>query len=377
MTDNLSTAGRDSLTATVEAAIKDIPHVEIEPSDAESLATLAKRFPEGCDVTLLDGEYIISEPIRIVSNMRFTGAGVGRTILTLAPGSNCHMFVNEHKAKHTRNFFANNFSVVGNGDEQTRAADVKGLTFACAFYLGNMSSIVIHDMDFYDIRQTALHFSRCTNVIVRDVSARRLGWSGVSSSGTSNAYIHADVSDAGRDIRHSAIHMDGGFGVFVDARVSETTGNGIMLDSAFSPMRGAAVQGSATKCMRGVSLSGSNVNELADIVIRGNFYDNQHAGIMVSNASHVSIIGAYVHDNEEYGVLFQGRTGGRNSIVVDCDIGGNGTDVGQVHASHTNWIFPPLAETVQMFSSPLNHRAMKAELGASMPWFQPEEVSKR
>lgn len=354
-----------SLLAGFDRLIADRPRVDLSPSDMRDLYAVAQRFPDGCDMRLSEGEYLIDKTIRLPSNTRIMGAGSGLTRLTLAPGSNCHMFVIDGD-RGARNLSFSHFSVDGCGDRQERPADSKALTFCCAIYLRGICSVIAHDLEFENIRQTAMHFNTCINVAATDIRAKRLGWSGVSTSRASNVTISAEVTDAGRDKMHSGIHVDGGTGVFVDAVVTHTTGNGIMIDSAFSALRNCVVTGVVYECRRGVSLSGSGEKALENVVISGDFSNNRDAGVMVSNSNGVAIVNSKIRNNGEHGVLFQGRNGGSRCIVHNCDVAGNGQNFGHLHESADNWIFSDVARPE---SASINLRTLRAREGTSREWF--------
>lgn len=233
------------------------PVLCIAPAQVDALFKIAIDYPEGVTIHLMPGEYLIPQTILLPSNTALIGSGRSRTKLVLAPASHCHLFTNSDHARGNKSILIRGLSVDGNGDTQERQPHHKALTFCCAIYIKNVHDVTIEDADFFDIRQTAVHFNGSDKITVRDCVMEKLGWSGVSTSNGSNMYVDVIVSDAGRDKIHSAIHLDGGIGVQCRAKVKDTTGNGIMLDSAFGALRNVVVEGSATNCKRGVSLSGS------------------------------------------------------------------------------------------------------------------------
>lgn len=296
-------------------------------------------------IRLVEGHYRFDRTLLIPSRTEIRGAGKERTTVELLPGSNCHLFTNADHARGNVEISASGFRVVGNGDSQTRPSEAKALTFACAFYFKRCRNLSIVGVDFFDIRQTAMHFNGSVGITVLECHCRRLGWSGLSTSDASALHCSLTVEDAGRDHMHSAIHLDGGVGITCEAIVSDTTGNGIMLDSAYGELSNCVVRGSATGCKRGVSLSGSAVKPLENVLISGDFSHNREIGIMVSNSAHVTIHQARVVGNGEAGILMQGRNGGRGVIVFDCELRDNGENVREIHASAGNWVHaaPPLA----------------------------------
>lgn len=357
-----------SIINKLNSLISNRPSLAVSPKDVSALYNLADDHgTTGCDVVLEEGEYFIERTVRLPSNTTIVGRGAGRTKLTLLPNSNCHVFTNAEAGG--KNICCSQFSVAGNGDSQSRPPDWKPLTFACAFYFRNVESIICTDMSFDDIRQTALHFNNAVNIVTSGIRARKLGWSGVSTSNASNIWVEADVSDAGLDVMHSAIHMDGGVGVYVEARVAATTGNGIMLDSAFAPLRNCVVKGSASACKRGVSLSGAAETALENVAISAEVVRNREVGIMISNASNVTVMNSKIVDNGKYGILFQGRRGGSACNVCDTTIEGHELDVAELHASSSNWHF---VAPLNAKSPPLpaaNRRHLSMRLGKANDWF--------
>lgn len=320
--------------------MKTLPRVSISPSQREILYSIKERWPNGCNIELESATYVLSKELELPSNVSIVGKGADRTILVLAPRSHCHLFTNESHKDGNAGITLSGFTVVGNGDTQQRQSHHKALTFGCAMYFKKCHTVVVSEVVFEDVRQTCVHFNACEGLLVEKCRMTKMGWSGVSTSDASNLKIlDVVVSDAGRDAMHSAIHLDGGVGVYCHADVSDTTGNGIMLDSTYGPLRHVVVKGSATGCKRGVSLSGSAVNELSDVLIAGRFFGNREVGIMVSNARSVVLNDCEIERNREIGVLLQGRAGGCDVMIVDCRFDENGEDISEIHASKGNWVF--------------------------------------
>lgn len=320
-------------------SISNVETLTVTPDQVAVLYELQTRWPDGISIELTEGEFEVDRTVLLPSNVSIRGQGIGRTTVSLKPASNCHLFTNADHNGGNANYEFSGFSVIGHGDTQVRPPNHKPLTFCCAAYFKRCRNVLFEDMHFYDIRQTAMHFNSTVGVLIRGVECERLGWSGVSTSEASDMWVEVKVSDAGRDVMHSAIHFDGGVGVYCDADVSQTTGNGIMLDSAFSAFSHCVVRGSGTTCKRGVSLSGSAVNALENVVISGDFSGNREVGVMVSNSANVVVSGAKIRDNGTIGLLMQGRNGGTGVTVVDSDISGNPEDVSEQHASRGNWVF--------------------------------------
>jgi hypothetical protein len=343
--------------------------VELMPERVHMLHDLMAPVPEGLDIRLDPGEFIIDRTLRLPSNIRILGRGPAETTVTLAPHSNCHLFTNADYGRGNRNIFLGNFRVLGNAAAQERPEGHKALTFCCAIYIKTASSVACANLDFFDIRQTCLHFNGSSNIMVLDVAGRRMGWSGVSTSGASNMLVRGEFAEAGLDVIHSAIHLDGGVGVHVEAVVRDTVGNGIMLDSAYAPLRGCSVRGSVERCKRGVSLSGAVAHPLSNVLVQGRFSGNAEAGVMASNADHVAIVDSTITDNAGYGVLFQGRQGGNGCLVAGCEFARNGQDIGYLHASRDNWVFPRAGEAERFIEDVTNARSLRLSAGKEVPWF--------
>ncbi|WP_379920501.1 right-handed parallel beta-helix repeat-containing protein [Erythrobacter sp. R86502] len=347
------------VTKLLETGVQPEPPVLcITPTDLSVLYKIANDYPEGVTVFFAPGEYLISQTILLPSNTSMIGAGRARTKLILARASHCHLFTNADHVRGNRSILLRGFSVDGNGDTQERQPHHKALTFCCAIYIKNAHDVMVEEANFIDIRQTAVHFNGSDRITVRDCNMHKLGWSGVSTSNASNMYIDIIVSDAGRDKMHSAVHLDGGIGVRCRAHVKDTTGNGIMLDSAYGALRNVVVEGSAKNCKRGVSLSGSAEKALEFVLISGKFSENNETGVMISNASNVILTNCEITNNAQYGVLFQGRAGGRNCIVHMSTISDNGEDIKELHASHGNWVFTNDASLDREISA--NERALQS-----------------
>jgi hypothetical protein len=311
---------------------------------------LPARFPSGADILLSAGEFVVSRPVLLPPRTRVRGDGREKTTIRLAPRSNCHAILGEGERQNPlTNVWLEGFRIAGEAAHQSRPAGGP-LAFSCGIYLREVRSVLCLNLAFEDIRQTGVHFSSCTEIAARRIQARSVGWSGVSAADSTNVWIEAEIADAGRDVMHSGIHIDGGMGVLIDATVRDTTGNGIMLDSTFAPLRQCLVRGKASGCRRGVSLSGSAMKPLETVAISGRYFENREAGVMVSNASGVTIFHAEIRNNKGPGILAQGRNGGRQILVADdVVLEGNNPDFSQQHASGANWVFinpfdsPPIA----------------------------------
>lgn len=342
---------------------KPTPTVKISRGDAVRLYDLCSEFPEGCSITLDAGTYTFNKTIALPSNTTITGAGPTQTRIELAAGSNCHLFTNADLERGNTNIRVAGLYIFGNRLEQKKQAGQRALTYSCAFFFRRAQATFLEDLHFEEICQTAIQFNNCNTLFVKNVETRRLGWSGLGTTRASNLWIeNIHVSAAGLESTHSAIHLDGGVGVSViGAYVSYTTGNGIMLDSTNGPLTHCEIRNArVTACFRGVSLSGSPPEPIDKVLIQGEFAKNKEAGVMASNASNVHLANCYVHDNEKYGVLFQGRTGGNGCVVSsDCVIERNGIDIAELHASGDNWIFRPPVDQSSSEDEKINSRTLR------------------
>ncbi len=292
-----------------------------DPGTPDSVLRAVESLDGGGVVHLLPGSYRVRSTIVLPSDVSLIGAGPDRTTLTLDPGSNCHVFTNSDHAAGNERIELRAFRLEGNMRSQHRPADAKGVTFACGGYFKRVSDLAIDDIVAHGIRQTAFHFNHCSQVDIHRLEADELGWSGVSTSGTDDIVLRrVIVTSSGLDVRHSGIHLDGGHGAYVDAVVDGCTGNGIMLDSKFSPLCDVVVRGVGRRSMRGLSLSGDHENPLTNVSVSGDYSDNGECGILVSNASNVFIVDATIASNAKAGIVIQGKAGSAHCVVADTRI---------------------------------------------------------
>jgi SAM-dependent methyltransferase len=276
-------------------------------------------------VFLPPGTYPVTATLKLASGVRIVGAGPESTTITLEPESNCHVFTNDDYDKGNEGIELRGFTLEGNMRSQHRPPDHTALTFACGGYFKRVRGLVVDDVVAHGIRQTAFHFNHCSDVELHGLAADELGWSGVSTSGTDDIRLLAVVvTNAGLDVRHSGIHLDGGRGAYVDAVVDGCTGNGIMLDSKFSPMSDVVVRAVARRSLRGLSLSGDHENPLDNVCLSGGDYsENRECGLLVSNASNVFVVDATIASNGTAGIVVQGKSGSRHCVVAGCRISGS------------------------------------------------------
>jgi SAM-dependent methyltransferase len=298
--------------------------IQADPDSPGSIQRGIDALDHGGLVYLPPGSFRIDTTIRLRSGLALIGAGPDLTTITLASGSGCHIFTNDDHRRGNEAIELRGFSMEGNMRTQRRPSDATGITFACGGYFKRVQGLLVDNVAAHAIRQTAFHFNHCSNVELRRLVADQLGWSGVSTSGTDDIVLRrVVVTNAGLDVRHSAIHLDGGCGAYVEAMVDGCTGNGIMLDSTFSPLSDVVVKAAARRSMRGLSLSGHHDRSLANVCITGDYSDNRETGLLVSNASHVFVVNATIASNGKTGIVIQGRAGSKHCVVAGSRITGS------------------------------------------------------
>jgi SAM-dependent methyltransferase len=208
--------------------------------------------------------------------------------------------------------------------DQHKPPDHKGITFACGGYFKRVTGLRIQDVVAKGMRQTAFHLNHSAHVLIEDLEADELGWSGVSTSGTDDIVLRrVVVTNSGLDVRHSGIHLDGGVGAHVEALIDGCTGNGIMIDSKFSPMSDVVVRGVGRRAMRGLSLSGAQEHPLSNVVVSGDYSQNRECGVLVSNASNVFIVDSTIAANGQAGVVIQGKGGSTHCVIARSRVTGS------------------------------------------------------
>ena len=289
----------------------------------------------------LEGTYIIDKTIRLPSNVHIHGPSNGFASIILRENAGCHIFTNADVHAGNTNIRISRLLIDGNGDRQPKTGSASGLPqsplYCAAGYFRKVRDLQISVVHAKNIRQTAFHFTGCLNVYVSQTVTSLCGWSGISTSGTSNIVVtDTEISYCGLDM-HSGIHLDGGSGAYLSVDVDQCTGNAIMLDSRFAPLRNVVVKGSGTRSKRGLSLSGSGEKPLSNVLASGRFTDNREAGILVSNACDIVIFDADVMNNLGQGILLQGRNGAVRTIISDCRILANAMAIEEIHQSKDNY----------------------------------------
>jgi hypothetical protein len=288
----------------------------LAPNDRSVLQALSDIYPDGCDITLAGGEYLLDAPIRLPSWVRLRGLPGARPRLHQAPGSNGHILTNADRVSGNVGIVLEGLDLVGNGDRRVGRPAGAGITWACGAYFSGARSVAAIDVGCEDIRQSGLHFTGAQDVAVLGLRARGIGWSVVGTTRSSNVWIEAQAVDAGWDGGHSAMHIDGGTGVTVVADLHDCTGQGVMIDSKAAPLRSCVVEGRVERCGRGVALIGQVPNPLESVAISGRFSNNRGEGVMVSNARAVTLIDVTAIGNGGPDLLLQGRLGARNVLAL-------------------------------------------------------------
>lgn len=273
------------------------------------------------------GAHTVETTVMLPSDVALVGEGLDRTTVRLAPGSSCHVFTNTEHDHGNARLELRGFTIEGDMRSQEKPAGLEAVSWACGGYFKRVDDLVVQDVALDGIRQSGFHFVHCSNVELRRVEADRLGWSGVSTSGTDDIRLHdVTITNSGLDQRHSGVHLDGGRGAYLDVVVDRATGNGIMLDSKFAALSDVIVRSVARRARRGLSLSG-RVHELSNVWVSGDYSNNQEIGLLVTDSSNVFIVGATFDSNGRAGIVVQGKAQSRHCVVTDCTITGSPTAI--------------------------------------------------
>lgn len=311
----------------------------IDRPTGEAIQRALEELHNGGVVLLPAGDYQIERTLLMPSATELRGMGSAQTRLCLGAGANAHLITNTDHREGNFALRVTGLSIDGNGSRQHRPKEHGSLTFACGVYLKNVADVVLRDVDIHDVRQTGLHFNGCRGVYVADYRCEKAGWSGLSTSGTDDIQvIRTNISHCGLDVMHSGVHLDGGVGALVEARVEDCTGNAVMLDSKYSALKRVSLRVDCSLSKRGVSLSGDGVNELADVFVTGRIHRNREVGLLISNAAHVVVDDCLIDDCGDVGIQFQGRNGGRDCLISRCEVRRCATSITELHASGANYV---------------------------------------
>jgi hypothetical protein len=260
---------------------------------------------------MLPDKVVLEQPILLRDHIALQGAG-GGSVVEVAPGANCHAFTNADWRTSNVGISICDVHVLGNADHQERPASHGPLTYACGFYFNNVRDTMLKRVSVKDIRQTGVHFSRSQRSMIGNFEATALGWSGLSSMLGDNLHaFRVRIHNAGLDVIHSGVHIEGGRGVILtEAVVANCVGNAIMAGSVDGPLEHACFSGDMRSSLRGFAAIGSG-HPLRDVFVTGRSIGHD-VGVFISNADHIRVQDALVEDSREAAVVLQGRQGGRH-----------------------------------------------------------------
>ena len=289
-------------------------------------------------VQLPVGSFTLSETIKLRSGITLQGnAGRRRTSLTLAPDTNGHMFTNISHQQGNARIVLKDLILRGNAKHQHKPDGMKRLVWCNLILFRRVKDATVSNITAYDCRQTVLHLNHCTDVSVDGLECHDMGWSAISTSHADNLTVrNSSFHNSGLDTMHSAVHLDGGSGAQIHCTVDTCTGNGVMLDSKFSPLQNVVVEATCRRCLRGIGLMGDHENRIRNVLLRRCEVDENKVGMVVSNTSHVFIDNCAIRDSQEAGLVLQGQHGGRNVVVSGCHFERNLVDVQERHTSKDN-----------------------------------------
>lgn len=284
------------------------------------------NLENGGTVILDEGEYKITKALLLNDGISIVGKGKKKTILVLENNANCHIITNENHKKGNKNIFLKGLTLDGNMSHQNRKGECKKLSICGAYFLKSKNVCVI-DVEANNIYETGIHFTSCAYIVVDDFSSETVGMSGIGCSGSNDVVIISSVVyNSGLDVRHSAIHIDGGVNIFIEAEVRKCTGNGIMVNSGFAEGRNVFVKGKSEECLRGVAILGSRIRKpLSSVYVTGEFSNNK-IGILLISADDITIKGCLV-DNNKTGICIKGKSIVNNNIVYDNIFKGNRVNI--------------------------------------------------
>ena len=318
-----------------DASSANRPSVLFDPSeyqDSDITDVLQRRIDERIGdwqcIVLPTGRFTISRTIRLPTDCAIRGTGNRQTTLCLADDTNDHMFTNMDHQHGNHNIRIENMHLEGNAANQKKREDDQRVSYCDMGYFHRASDAKFVDISARDCRQTAFHFTHCDGIEISGLDCTDLGWSGVSTSGTDDFVVkNTRITNAGLESMHSAIHLDGGSGSYVECVINRCSGDGVMLGSIFSSLDKSTVKAVCTHCQRGISLSGDHHNGLRNVLIRRSVVRNNDIGIMVSNAESVFVDETLISDSRKVGVLLEGKLGGREVCVSDTEFLRNAVNV--------------------------------------------------
>lgn len=309
-------------------------------SGSDITITLQKALLESSKVRIPEGKFFISDTILLPSGARIIGSGEFNSEIHFSDDVNKNMFTNSDYQAGNSDITIENLSLDGNWKNQRKPENEKRISFCNMFYFAKSNNLSFKGIRAFNCYQTVLHFNNSKDIFIEGLHSENLGWSGISTSGSDNIVAkNVYIYNSGNDHRHSAIHLDGGRGAYLECTVIKCNGNGVMLDSTFSDFSHAVVTANCSECMRGVSLIGSPKSQPKHILVKSGRMSKNQIGVMVSNSREAFIDGVVLDHNSEVGVLFQGRVGGLDSMVTNCEFIDNVEDIKEIHESKNNLFF--------------------------------------
>lgn len=266
------------------------------------------------DATILvpPGIFTLRRPLIPSSNTRLIGFGL-LTIIRLAGNANCHI-VSTKGCTGITNLSFRHLTFVGNARHQRKPDGLSGLTWSCCFYMWKVRRARFKGIFFFNIAQTGIQLFESNWVDIRNCFGFRFGWSGIATTRANNIYVkNVYFQRTGYAETHSGIHFDGGSGIWVEkANLAGSSGNGLMLDSQNGPLRTAFLSVKATRCFRGVSLSGARENDLHHVQLKVDA-TRCDVGVLVSHSSDVTVDASSVRTDQP--IVIQGETTKNISIL--------------------------------------------------------------
>ncbi len=207
-----------------DASSANRPSVLFDPSeyqDSDITDVLQRRIDERIGdwqcIVLPTGRFTISRTIRLPTDCAIRGTGNRQTTLCLADDTNDHMFTNMDHQHGNHNIRIENMHLEGNAANQKKREDDQRVSYCDMGYFHRASDAKFVDISARDCRQTAFHFTHCDGIEISGLDCTDLGWSGVSTSGTDDFVVkNTRITNAGLESMHSAIHLDGGSGSYVE-----------------------------------------------------------------------------------------------------------------------------------------------------------------
>lgn len=292
-------------------------------ADGHAIQAAIDALPAGGVVDLAPGVHPLVRPLRVHSGITLRGAGREHTALTLVAGADTHVMVNRDPHEGNEAIALRHLTIDGNRPEQSLPP--KGtFVFAFGVWFRKVRGLVLEDVGARQVRQNGVQLNDCSDVTIHGLAATDMGWSGLGATRTTGLEARGlTVHRAGLDTTHSGIHLDGAVDVHLDGLAHDCTGNALMVDSVAGEVRRVTLRGDGRRSAYGLAVVAGDEHPLEDVDVTGTFAHNRSGGVLVSNATRVSIRGATITDNEVAGVRLQGRTGCRACAVTDSAIWGS------------------------------------------------------